>query len=325
LHKAHLKILPQSNGARARSSESKKLYITFDIEDIKSPDAPRAILFVLRNLRRYHLKGLFFITGEMLLAISANKSLLKMFDLHEIGYHSSLHTRRPTIQEYTDIQDYEEAVRVSIAHESGPTGLEFLRETFREKEINAFRAPRLAWSPAHITALYNLGIRFDFSTCVSNDAVNHRGVTFFPRPIEIDRIYSPITLARVMKQLLTRQTVVLDLHPSVLMYKGWWDWEFMHPDISPRYRPKPRSSVDMAVRLVAFRVFFFLVRVLTDIGVVEVTPKLKSSLVPLRTNTVDVAALYRRSISASLWFVRYRPANFMRHLTLFLSTGQDAP
>jgi hypothetical protein len=303
----------------------KKLYITFDIEDTKSPDALRAILLVLRDLQRNHLRGIFFITGEMLSVLSVDKSLLKMLAAHEIGYHSSLHTRRPTIQEYTDLQDYDEAVRISIRHESGPYGLPFLREIFREKDISAFRAPRMAWSPPHLAALYRLDVRFDFSTRISNDVVTHRGMTFFPHPTEIDRIRNPVTLPSVVKQLLTRQIIVLSLHPSVLMYRGWWDWEFMHPDIRSRYRPKARSSLDIAIRLVAFRVFLILVTILRDIGFVEVTPRLRHSLVPLRTSTVDVAALCRASISASVWFVNYRPRNFMRHLLLFLATDQATP
>jgi hypothetical protein len=248
-----------------------------------------------------------------------------MLAAHEIGYHSSLHTRRPTIQEYTDLEDYDEAVRISMRHESGPYGLPFFRETFRQKDISAFRAPRMAWSPPHLVALHCLGIRFDFSTRISNDVVTHRGMTFFPKPTEIDRILNPVTLASVVKRLLTRQIIVVGLHPSVLMYKGWWDWEFMYLDVGSRYRPKARSSLDMAIHLVAFRVFLLLVRILRDIGFVEVTPRLRHSLVPLRTSTVDVAALCRASISASIWFIRYRPRNFMRHLSLFLATGQAAP
>jgi peptidoglycan/xylan/chitin deacetylase (PgdA/CDA1 family) len=304
-----------------RHEAHKKVLVTFDVEDMESPDSIRALLVILDLLQRNRLRALFFVTGEMASKLRSNESLMKMLAAHEIGYHSSLHSVRPTILECADVENYDDAVRACMAREMEPYGFIFLKEIFGQKEIIAFRAPRMSWSPAHLAALSNLGIRFDFSTNLCEAPVAHRGMTFFPRPLFIDKILNINVLARVMIQLLTHDTIVLGLHPSMLMYKGEWDWKFMPSNVALHHRQKPRSVLDIAIRLVAFRAFFLILSVLRDIGFVEITPKLASSVIALEPSMINFQAVYRATVSPSINFVGYEPRNLMRHLMIFLGVN----
>jgi hypothetical protein len=259
-----------------------------------------------------------FITGEMIPVIRGDKCLVKMLSSHEIGYHSSVHSRRPTILEYTDLRDYEEAVRVSMKREGDHSGLPALRETFPESDVIAFRAPRLSWSPPHLVALHRLGVRFDFSTNISDISFAHRGIVFFPSPIYVDNIWRVTTFARALIHILAHDTVVLGIHPSKVFYKGAWDWKFMHPRVCFLHRQKACSSFEVAIRLVALQLLFLVLRALREIGLARVTPKMNTPTKPLHPNIRSMEEIHQASIDQTLRCLRYQPEHWLDHLRIFL-------
>jgi hypothetical protein len=102
-----------------------------------------------------------------------------------------------------------------------------LREIFPDKVIDAFRAPFLCWSPAHFEALENLGFRFDFSLDALEEPFTHRGITFYPSPVAIERLIHFWTLGQPFKKrdlieprlftyFLTEGVHVTLTHPSAL-------------------------------------------------------------------------------------------------------------
>lgn len=75
-------------------------------------------------------------------------NIVQLLNEHEIGYHSSSHSVRPTIFEFTDIQDYEKAYQISLERETshinpltgkieGKGGIHSVKNLFPKKQIIA--------------------------------------------------------------------------------------------------------------------------------------------------------------------------------------------
>ena len=94
-----------------------RLYLTFDVEDFINDRSLDALHHILKLLRQRHLKGLFFITGHMAEKLARFPQVVDLLEEHEIGYHSTSHSVHPTIFEYTDVDDYQEAYRASLSRE----------------------------------------------------------------------------------------------------------------------------------------------------------------------------------------------------------------
>ena len=147
-------------------------------------------------MKKEKLKGTFFITGAVAEKLNSFKDVLSALSEHDIGYHSTSHSVRPTIFEYTDIPDYREAVKNALKRETshvdaltgeakGEGGIIALRELFPHKRIVSFRAPGFCWSPPHLEALKTVGIEYDFSANLSSRKVCYNGITFYPYPLVI--------------------------------------------------------------------------------------------------------------------------------------------
>ena len=107
-----------------RPSESKKVMLTFDVEgppgmeDFAELDTLKSFYRILKLLEKYDLHALFFITGNLIENIHKDKEIFNLLEKHEIGFHSSSHSIKPRIFEYTDLPDYDEAIKVSIERET---------------------------------------------------------------------------------------------------------------------------------------------------------------------------------------------------------------
>jgi hypothetical protein len=96
-------------------------------------------LIILEN---HGLNALFFISGHMAEKLSLFPSTVSLLNKHQIGYHSSSHSVHPTIFEFTDIEDYDEAYRASLERETahinpllkGRAGFDRFKIFFPKKE-----------------------------------------------------------------------------------------------------------------------------------------------------------------------------------------------
>ena len=120
------------------SMHARDFFLTFDVEDFMNGKSICALDRILELLKKYNLKGLFFITGNMIEKLRFFPEILDLLNVHEIGYHSSSHSIRSNIFEYNDLEDYEEAYLESQERETsriniltgeieGSGGIELLR------------------------------------------------------------------------------------------------------------------------------------------------------------------------------------------------------
>ena len=101
------------------------LVFSFDVEDYINPNAADGILWSAELLRKAGIRGCFNIVARLAEALVewGREDVIKALRHHEIDLHSLAHSYHPTINEYTDLADYEAA------------RAEFLRQECEAREI----------------------------------------------------------------------------------------------------------------------------------------------------------------------------------------------
>src|SRR5512136_2237035 len=95
-----------------------QVFLTFDIEDFINNRSTSILERVLEILEDEELKGLFFITGHMADKLINYPEIVTSLRDHEIGYHSTGHSVRPLISEFTDVENYHEAMQIALTRET---------------------------------------------------------------------------------------------------------------------------------------------------------------------------------------------------------------
>jgi hypothetical protein len=311
----------------------RKLYLTFDVEDFINHSSVLGLRIILELMEKAELKGLFFLTGHMAEKLIHHKDILQMLSVHQIGYHSTSHSVRPAIFEYTDIQDYEQAMAISQMMETshvnpltgetkGTGGITLIKTLFPDNEITAFRAPGFCWSPPHLEALQRLGISFDFSSDFSRKPVHYRGTTFYPYPFLIispdGEDFGVRTSLKLSRLVLARPTSTILIHPQSLFNRTFWDSQFWasNPDrLSEAVTKNPREIKYLIQRLYTF---FKALNVLQKTGSIEVTPNLQVTGQILRPSMYLAKMSYKRAVYWPIRRFKYRPRYLYAHFLHFL-------
>ncbi|MGD0028168.1 MAG: polysaccharide deacetylase family protein [Candidatus Bathyarchaeia archaeon] len=318
-----------------------QVFLTFDVEgpapheDVLDQRTQFIIMVILRKLRRNRLRGLFFLPGSVACAVQKHPELLEALQSHEIGYHSSTHSTRPLIFEFTDIPDYNAAIAVSIEKETQLSrssvaknvqgkGLLAFQEMLPEWNIVSFRAPFMCWSPPHLEALQSLGISYDFSSSVTDRPFYYRGVMFYPPPMPLDGIPNMVgfwgesasnphkgafKLNLTLSRILRGSCTVLSLHPARLVFKTRRNY------LKKDSKNIERGSLDVAIRLCVIELLFRQLNILQRMKLIEVTPSLK-----IEKETIpefDPRMTYNRSVYAARKLFRYNPRFLYSHFKKF--------
>ncbi len=301
-----------------------KVMLTFDVGDFVNPRSMTALSRILKLLAKYHLRGLFFITGHVAEKLTKLPEVLELLETHEIGYHSSSHTVHPTICEYTDVKEYREAYLTSLKRETahinpltgeieGKGGIELLRHLFPKKKVVCYRAPGLSWSPPHLEALVKLGIQFDFSSCLSQSPVHYNGVTFYPDVISINKLAYLLLLYRVLKN----RVIVLHSHPECFVNQDYSDSIYRRGNPKQLSPVKPRDGKKMKYLFWRFEVFLKRISFCKSIGLIEVAPEPTKSDTPLVVSKKVIQKSYERSVAWSKRFFGYEPKYLRNHFSRY--------
>jgi peptidoglycan/xylan/chitin deacetylase (PgdA/CDA1 family) len=294
------------------------------MEDFINSRSLKIYAKILNMLKKYDFEALFFVTGHMAEKLGHFPLILKMLEPHEIGYHSSSHSVRPTIFEYTDIESYDEAYAMALERETahinpftgeaeGSGGIEFLRELFPNKSIIAFRAPGCAWSPPHLEALKKLGIKFDFSALLSSRPVHFKGITFYPYPIAIDGFIS----YRRFSIMLNRGITVIASHPDFFGNSKFWDFAYHMGNPSRLFEAPERNVLEARILLWDFELLLKQIKFLEKLGLVEVSPSLNWSNENLKPTPNIIERCYEKSVEWPWDFFGYKPKFLRSHFSYY--------
>ena len=95
-----------------------KIVFSFDVEDYVNPHAADGILYCAEILRKTGIRGCFNIVARLAQALVkwGRTDIIEALKYHELDLHSLAHSYHPTINEYTDLEDYEAAKAESLAN-----------------------------------------------------------------------------------------------------------------------------------------------------------------------------------------------------------------
>ena len=310
----------------------RKIFLTFDVEDFVNRRSLKSLNFILKLLRKHELQGLFFITGHMAEKLAFCKETLGLFADQKIGYHSSSHSVRPTILEYTDISDYAAARRESIRREcshinpltgkiEGKGGINFLRELFPDHRIKTFRAPDYCWSPPHLQALADLDIEYDFSTKLFPTPATFKGITFYPYPICHDWIGRKVVTS-FLYAVSRKSTTILNFHHWYFVNKLEWNSNYRDGNPEKLVQSVPRSKEDSRHLFSMFELFIRNINALQRTGLIKITAELRSQKA---NNSIDRAAVTRQLNQLICWYKNnyyYEPKYLHKHFEKFFFEKQ---
>ncbi|RLI97787.1 MAG: hypothetical protein DRP00_03465 [Candidatus Aenigmatarchaeota archaeon] len=303
-----------------------KLYLTFDVEDFINSSAIYALYCILKILEKYHLKGIFFITGHMAEKLSNYPEIIELLKNHKIGFHSSSHSVRPIIPEYTDVKSYKEAYEISRIRETSHInpitgkiekegGIYVLHELFHPKKIEAYRAPGMCWTPPHLEALRDLGIRYDFSTNITHsEPVIYKKIIFYP-PTFIQHwdgtLYNYECLATT---LIKHKVSIFDLHPALYVNQKEWDSIYFNGNPQKLQKTPQRPIKEAKSLFVRFELFIKLIKFLQKNKIIEVTNDLNTPQTSkFVTNRSNVENYYKTSMQWPNERFNYRPKFIRKH------------
>jgi peptidoglycan/xylan/chitin deacetylase (PgdA/CDA1 family) len=308
------------------------LILTFDVEDFIDPNEMSALQTILELLDKQKLRALFFITGHMAEKLATHPMVLDLLKKHEIGFHSSGHSVRPTIPEFTDVESYAQARAISLERETahinpltgeaeGEGGIYLLQDLFHPKKIEAFRAPGMSWTPPHLEALREVGIRFDFSSNVTMSVpVQHGSITFYPYTFTQTWEGKPSDYSCLFSNVLKRQVSVFDLHPTQYVNQRVWDSIYHMGNPKGLFRAPERTLEEAKSHFSKFAGLLKLVNRLQKTRMINAEPSLLESTRNLIADENDVERYYTCSMRWPKKFFNYSPRFVRLHFSKFFES-----
>ena len=308
-----------------------KLLLTFDVEDFINPNALDALRRILQILQKYKLKAIFFITGHMAEKLSDYPQIVNELKNHEIGYHSSSHSVRPIIPEFTDLKNYERAYEISIQRETshinpitGKTekegGIYILRDLFHPKKIQAFRAPGMCWTPPHLEALRDLGIKYDFSSNITaSEPTRYKRITFYPYTFIQQWNGTTYNYKCLFYSVLKNKISVFDLHPTLLVNMVEWDSIYYkgNPKTLSTVPERPQSEIALLFR--NFDLLIRRIKLLEKARIIDTAPSFNAQNKSLTITKQQVNNCYKTSIKWAVKRFNYRPKFIKNHFYEFFN------
>jgi hypothetical protein len=255
---------------------------------------------------------------------------------HQIGYHASSHSVRPAIFEFTDVENYQQARKISLERETasinpltgeieGKGGILLLRELFPHRQIASFRAPGHCWTPPHLEALRTLGITFDFSTNLSSTTINFEGTTFYSYPTLGHWEGKRWEYRRLLTSVLKKKLIVLTCHPSLLVNKTAWDSIYFYSNPKTLTSPSPRTPAEARHLLHNFDSLLSNISTLRKMQIINTTPKLESTNNTLKLTDSGIRECYNWSMRWAISLHHHPKFIFNHFLEYFKQTRSSDP
>lgn len=215
---------------------------SFDTEDIINERGADGILRCARILREEGVKGCFNIIGLLPNALAewGRDDIVKELEYHEIDFHSHSHSIHPTINEYTDKEDYYEALGEFIKDESA--GMKKVKDFFNRDYLPAACIPGNCTSYVAHYGYEKLGFKF-FSGDNIYDKVSYRPIyncntvsLHYARPLDgvLFRLNKNEIADYVNETARGKHTMIFFHHPQRAYCKTFWDSDNFNKKNTPK-------------------------------------------------------------------------------------------
>lgn len=207
-----------------------QVIFALDSEDYTSNTAANAIYREAEILREEGVRGGFCIVGYLAKQLKewGRDDVINALAHHDILSHSYLHSYHPTINEYTDIEDFDKAMAEFLKQEK--EGVRLIQETFKGREV-------LGGSPAgnnrSYVAMYGYA---DLGMPIYCDSVCHtpdgRAPIYcnayqtkyrFCMESFMSESNSDEFMKKKLDELSEKKTVMVYTHPNMATHTNTWD------------------------------------------------------------------------------------------------------
>ena len=216
--------------------------LSFDTEDIINERGADGILRCARILREEGIRGCFNIIGLLpdVLLSWGREDIIQELKFHEIDFHSHTHSIHPTINEYTDKENYYEALAEFIADER--EGMEKVKGAFERKALPAACVPGNCTSYVAHYGYEKLGFEF-FSGDDIYDKVNYRPIyncntisLHYARALDgvLFRLDEREIVDFINQSARGKDTMIYFHHPQRAYCKSFWDGDNFNRKNTPQ-------------------------------------------------------------------------------------------
>jgi hypothetical protein len=118
----------------------------FDVEDYITPESDDALLAILELLESKSVKGTFKLVGEKIRALNqrGRQDIIEKLCNQDIGYHTDMHSKHPTVSEYLEYFNFKEGA--ACFEEKEREGLNDVLYITR-KEASCYGQAGASWAP----------------------------------------------------------------------------------------------------------------------------------------------------------------------------------
>ncbi len=185
--------------------------------------------------REEGIRGCFCLVGLLAKHMKewGREDVIEALSHHEINSHTYGHTLHPMINEYTDIEDVDEAIARVIKEES--LAIDYIKGTMGDRRIYAAVPPGNQKSYAAMYAYAKMGIPIYADTFC--DPLDGRGSYYcniyhiaYVEAMESIMHGDEADIRRLLDKLATRKRAVLYTHPNMARYCEFWDQVNYHKE-----------------------------------------------------------------------------------------------
>ncbi len=206
------------------------IIFSFDTEDFTSSVAADAIYEEAEILRKEGVKGGFCIVGLLAKQLInwGKEDVMKALTHHVIGNHSFGHTYHPTINEYTDLEDFDEAQNEVLRQETEAD--ELIKKATNNAPVIFACPPGNQKSYVAMYAYADMGYPIYADTVC--DTPDGRGMfycniyqTRYTYMLEgsFKNLESDESIKKVLDDLAKNKRAIIYTHPHYALFKECWD------------------------------------------------------------------------------------------------------
>ena len=176
----------------------------------------------------------------------------------------------------------------------------------------------MCWTPPHVEALKNLGIKYDFSTNLTySEPVYYKGLTFYPYTVIQQWNGTTYDYECLFSSILRHRITIFDLHPTLLVNQIEWDSIYYkgNPKNLTTVPKRPEKEIQQLFN--RFELLIKRINFLRKTKLIETNPSFDASNKELNISKEYVSECYEKSMQWAVNRFNYHPKFIKNHFYKF--------